>query len=404
MSVPEHLKNAQSRPKSFWERAIEGNGVSPLAMCVKFKNPEAADRSFKILTRAMPAFNLASDDEKFYSVRGPVVPLEIPENIQTTEEGMNWISEKFYTQENRLGLIAKRSDMIALLASHAVTDGTSIAFWAEHCLDDTLPDAPIFPYSMDEYFGELSKKSSHDFPEYIKCATLKYKNEPEEQKDKFLPWANTECPIEKLSCYDPELKRPHKLLENVWTALILAVSSYNGAFDRIGSVTSIDLRRFTENPNDTGFGLAVSGFSVNVKDITVKSTLEELGDSMRREYKRLCDDGVQFARLDFNSHFDPSDGPVSDIANLGSIKLDKDVEDVSVCVRVPYIPLNEFYNMSYTKVFEDKSIFFMRTSYVPSKLRPEEIKSIRNKIEYVLTSINHHTTTIEEALKQLEKI
>ena len=382
---------------------IENAFANPVAcelveLAIKFTNKKSTEKALNNIKKILFGAKLAVEDQTFKKLDISDVPvIQVPNWIQSCETACRWIFEN-HTRPitETLATIGCNDNMVVVNANHAIADAGYLFKILDHCLDDSLPEMPVVPTSLEEGYKKeidaLLAANPNPMVEHLltRC--------PADEKDPHLAPEGTksvyerwDVPASKLSCYNPKEKKVKGLSESMLTGMAMVVGAKANRRDVFGVRLIVDLRRVIDPSRiDWSYACTPSGPNVSfmmrqdqtISDVMakVKQTIQHMSDNGKAGFllPAVAKNGFDYPKKDIW----PS------ISNAGAVRIKPPVKDFFVKTSSTSVGMDgSFFVFGYSKVNADQNTLVTQMRYSPAHMSVNCATVLWESYKHFLTEV-----------------
>ena len=393
---------------------VAANQYMQLAMHVK--NESFFDDTLEKLKKIAIGTQLKLIDNKVHMEEMDIPVFKIPDEVNSLQKACQYMYVNCTRPKDEslasIG-INRKNNTIVLNSHHLCTDGGACVDIYNGIKDNVGIVKPKKLENVFDVFKDIIPKAT-DYPKIdINNPELIRYNPRDKGPHTTIPFTQkvyTKSNAFDFKCYNKKTGKMHGLTDALYTNMMLTASALNGSFSKFGVKTMINMRPYMNRKATFENGAVLSKITLEPKNVTPDTTVQELMNKYRAEFNDCLKKGVHYGYL---KHYEDKPdlenvipGTFMILTNVGQLRLGGPFDDVFIDVHCH--PVEQFVassNMHFAVIDENKNDAISSYSYSPFKMSEREATMMLKSIHYGLENIDLDKTLAEalEMVKEYQK-
>ena len=349
------------------------------------------------MKQAVLALHSRIEGDKLITEKRSYVPIYDIPNFKNLNKACKFMSKHHQVPyDYALGSIGINDEMIVLNANHLAADGkfTSILFdYLKGDIDLPIPDRIR---DCDSVFEKEIREAKEPLPPFMSndaslCRILvKDEDKLLRSNSQAMHHFSNKTDAKDLQVYDKATGSVHGLSDSFWTNIILSISANNNDFSKKALANCCDMRPFMKS-YDFGITNAFADLALKANNISKDSTVKEMMDSIRKDFKQRYASNQLFGYLrtmQINTTPANFEGIAPELSNIGRFILKPPFTDVWVnCTMSDKLIPKNIPILSYSIEDENRNEMHTIMRFNTASISKQEVSRISKMIHFGMEKI-----------------
>jgi hypothetical protein len=252
-------------------------------MAIELTTSSAIPDAISQMERHIIGTRVYSDGERLVATAKRIPIRALPPEITDLVAATDWIAEhQLPPFRERLASISCNNNIVALNVSHLIADGTTLSNFLNNFGQSLGGDHKLLLENYSLFADEIAKLGDvRDDPAdhllfHISPPAARFKH-------KTIRNIKFEVPLQSLASYGRAAQRLRSNTEHIWASFLLAGRVVNGAFDRTGISTCINMRQFLKSASGA-IGNSVGNVFASAGAVDPRERLSDVTARMRSDF------------------------------------------------------------------------------------------------------------------------